>query len=92
MTIDAAMLILAVATFLLTWTGTTIAVMLYLTGRFRRMEATFNSSFNAHRRHVDQMFHLHDTRTQRLELKIFGFSPIEGDPGMSNGSNGGSHS
>lgn len=71
---DTSMLILAIVGSVLTWTGSIIALVIWLTGKFRELEKLVYREGDKHRREDDIRFRLHGTKIQRLELKAFGFT------------------
>ena len=60
---------------LATWTGSVIGLVLWLTGRFRSLEAALYRETNSLRWESDRKFNANQTKIQRLEIKVFGFTP-----------------
>lgn len=71
---DTSMLILAIVGSVLTWTGSIIALVIWLTTKFRDLEKLVYREGDKHRREDAVQFKLHGTKIQRLELKAFGFT------------------
>lgn len=72
------MLTVAIIGALITWTGSVVSLVMWLTGRFRTLEKIIYQEMDRHRREDDVQFRAHGTKIQRLELKAFGFtqSPV----------------
>lgn len=71
---DTATLTLAIIGALMTWTGSVIALVMWLTGKFRSLERTIYHEMDKHRREDDRQFGSQGTRIQRLEIRAFGFT------------------
>ena len=68
------MLVLSILGALITWTGSVISLVIWLTGKFRAIEKVIYHEMDKHRREDDRQFGEHATKIQRLELKTFGFT------------------
>jgi hypothetical protein len=71
---DVPMLILAIIGSVMTWTGSVIAIVLWLSGRFRHIEITLYRELNKHRTEIDTQIHDLRNRIIHLELKATGVS------------------
>lgn len=71
---ELAQLILAIFSALLVWTATVVSAMLWLSAKFRSIEATIYREMDKRRREMDPLIQDLFTRTQRLEFKVFGFT------------------
>jgi len=71
-------LILAIIGAILVWTTSIIGGMVWLTGRFRMLEASIHRESNKNRQMFEAQLHLHSSRIQRLEIKAFGFTATNG--------------
>lgn len=67
-------IVLSILGAIVTWTGTVVALVLWLTGKFRDLEKSFYREMDLHRREDNTLFSDHGNRLQRLELKEFGFT------------------
>lgn len=66
---------------LITWTGSVISLVIWLTSKFRYLEQTIYREMDKHRREDDKQFDDHGRKIQRLELRAFGFSgPVAVEP------------
>lgn len=72
---DTATLVLAIIGAVITWTASVISLVVWLTGKFRYLEKTIYREMDKHRREDDNQFRSQGTRIQRLEIKIFGYTP-----------------
>ncbi len=79
---ESASLTLAIIGAVITWTGSVIALVIWLTGKFSSMESVFYGEMDKHRREDDRQFSIHATKIQRLELKSFGFTHNPLDNGV----------
>ena len=71
---EQAMLLIAIVGAIITWTGSVVSLVVWLTGRFRSIEKVIYHEMDKHRREDDRQFNEHATKIQRLELKAFGFT------------------
>lgn len=78
-------LIVAIIGLVITWTGSVIALVVWLTGKFRYLEKAIYREMDKHRREDDHQFNAHTTRIQRLEIKAFGFTGPNGGALRDNG-------
>lgn len=60
---DGALILIAIIGAVLTWTASIVSLVMWLTGKFRSLEAAIYRETNRL-----------GTRVQRLELKVFGFT------------------
>lgn len=74
---DTASLILAIIGAVITWTASVISLVVWLTGKFRYLEKTIYVEMDKHRNEDDEQFEELRSRTMRLEIKAFGYSPVE---------------
>lgn len=72
---DTATLILAIIGSVITWTGSVIALVLWLVGKFRHLEKAIYKESQKHKTSLTNL----TTRVQRLEIKLFGFTPVTFD-------------
>lgn len=75
-----ATLIVAIIGLIITYTGSVIFLVLWLTGKFRFLEKALYREMDKHRREDDVMFARHTGKIQRLEIKLFGFTGPAADP------------
>lgn len=71
-----ATLIVAIVGVVLTYTISVVSLVLWLTGKFRAMEATFYRELGKHRDEDTQRFFEQGNRIYRLELTAFGATKI----------------
>lgn len=77
---DTASLTLAIIGAILTWTASVISLVIWLTGKFRSLEKSFYTELDRRRTSNDLRFEKITTRVQRLEIKAFGFTPVDLNP------------
>lgn len=73
---DVAMLVLAIIGGVITYTAGVVAICMYISAGFRKLEKTFYREMDKHRAEDDRQFDFHKRQIQRLELKVFGFTPV----------------
>lgn len=71
-------LVLAIIGAIIIWTTSVITGMLWLTNKFRSLEATIHRESNRNRQMFETQLHHHATRLLRLEIKAFGYSGTNG--------------
>ncbi len=79
---DAAMLVLAIIGFMLTWTTSIVCLVVWLTTKFRDLEKVMYREMDKHRIEDDRQFRIQGTKIQRLELKAFGFTGPASENGV----------
>lgn len=79
---ESATLIVAIIGLIITWTGSVIFLVLWLTGKFRSLEKALYREMDKHRREDDRQFGNHAVKIQRLEIKVFGFTGPAADPSL----------
>ena len=74
---EALNIIIAIAGLGFTIVCTAVASGFWFAWQFRRLEKVFYREMDKHRDEDDTMFKAHDLKIQRLELKTFGFTPVD---------------
>lgn len=69
---ETATLALAIWAAILTWTVSVISGSVWLNSKFRHMEKTIYREGEKHNKNLTSLA----IRVQRLELKLFGFTPV----------------
>lgn len=75
---DSSQLVLAIGGAILVWTTSVITGMIWLTNKFRNLEATIYRESQKNRSQFETQLWNHSTRIQRLELRAFGFTGTNG--------------
>lgn len=77
---DTATLVLAILGIVITYTGSIIGLVVWLTGKFRHQEAEYWRGINKLNEELRNKLYQMSTRIQRLELRLFGFTtqPLTG--------------
>ena len=75
---EAANLVLAIFGAIMVWTTSIIGGIIWLNGKFRSLEKAIYIESDKLRREYEHRLYNQNTRTQRLEIKVFGFSGTNG--------------
>lgn len=79
---EVAQLVIALLTIFGAWTATVALVTVWLAGRFRHIEALIYKVLNKTKEEIGDDLDSIKTRVHRLEIKVFGFIPVEVPPRM----------
>lgn len=71
---DTPMLVLAIFGAIMVWTTSVIGGIIWLNTKFRSIETIVYRELEKYRNRYDTHLYANDTRLQRVELRLFGFT------------------